>query len=294
MSFTLHHQAESQYKFIFSNLLPTPKLSFQYSNAQAAAFIQESTTQHIHCTLHSATNQKIQLDLIKGVLTLDYCDQLLKDLMKCPEMHAFRQKVNPEHQVEYYKIIKHPMDLRTLQERLCSGQVTTVSQFKRELDLIWNNCVDFNGPTHPLSVIAAEAQRNIDQVWENSSQPAPSHALDRLRDLESLLDVLHTDMSSRIRIDARPMIPPPKRIPRPVPKPAAVEAAPPRVVDVVPNHQQRKLIADKLSRASVQEMRPAWDLLKPFIDHEAQKAQSLSLNALPDPVLIELRKLVLA
>jgi hypothetical protein len=282
---------ELRQRFVISSLLPAPRLSFHNSNA-SSAYLQESQSQFAHTAFRSVSAQRIQLDLSKGVLTLDYCDQLLKDLIKCSDLSAFRQKVNAEQIPGYDDIIKHPMDLKTLQERLSSGLITTVSQFKRELDLIWDNCLTFNGPAHALSGIARDARRNIDQVWEESTHPGSSHAVEKLSQLQVLLDQLHGDMSTRIKIDPRPIIPPPKKIPKPLPRSATIEIAPPKV-DLVPNHQQRKLIADILSRTSVTEMRGAWDLLKPYLDRDSRKKRLLSLNGLPDPILIELRKLVL-
>jgi hypothetical protein len=96
-----------------------------------------------------------------------------------------------------------------------------------------------------------------------------------------------------IKIPPRPVIQPAKKPPKPQPKGPPAPPPPVKAVDVVPNHQQRKVIADKLSRAPVSEMRQVWDMLKPFIDRSTQEKQMLSLNDLPDPVLIELKKLVL-
>jgi hypothetical protein len=185
------------------------------------------------------------------------------------------------------------MDFRTLQERLYSGQVTTVSQFKWELDLIWDNCVAYNGDQAVLSQIAIEVKKYIDEIWNECEHPAPSDALEKLQELGTVLDNLADDIYKFIKIESRPVILPVKKVPKPPPKPAAPEPPPVKTIEVVPNHQQRKLIADKLSRASVPEMRKAWDLLRPFMDKSVQERQALSLNDLPDPVLIELKKIVL-
>jgi hypothetical protein len=142
---------------------------------------------------------------------------------------------------------------------------------------------------------AVEVQKSIDTLWGECERPPPSHALDKLRELSGIMDSLHADVSSMIRIPPRPTIPPAKKPPKAQSK-APPQPPPPPVkpVDVVPNHQQRKVIADKLSRSSAVEMRRAWEVLRPFIDKNAQERQTISLNELPDPVLIELKRIVLS
>jgi hypothetical protein len=218
---------------------------------------------------------------------------LLKDLLRCRELADFQRKVD-EKTAGYYETIKRPMDLRTLQERLGSGQVTTVAEFKEELDLIWENCIVFNGPQHHLSLIAFEVRRTIDRVWEESVEPSASHGLEKLKELDGYLDKLYKLGKKLIKIDDRPSIPPAKKPPKFSPKPPAPEVIPPvKVVDLVPNHQQRKIIADKLTNLGVAEMRKAWDLLKPFLNETTLERQFLSLNDLPEGALVELKKIVL-
>ena len=69
---------------------------------------------------------------------------------------------------------------------------------------------------------------------------------------------------------------------------------PPKVAEVPPNRQQRKLIAEKLSKSPVNEMRKAWNILKPHLTKEIQERPYISLDTLPPDVLIELKKAVLS
>jgi hypothetical protein len=189
------------------------------------------------------------------------------------------------------------MDLKTLQDRLRSGQITTVSEFKRELDLIWENCITFNSSIHPLSIIAGQARSQVNERWNACGLPPPSHAVDQLRDLRKVITELQASMSSLLPSRPRPEIPErralPKAVPRPPkPKPVVVEQ-PVKVVEAVPNHPERKIIAEKLRQSPVADMRRAWDIVKPYLNVEAQERKSFLLNSLPDSVLIELKKVVL-
>jgi hypothetical protein len=199
--------------------------------------------------------------------------------------------VNLEEAPDYHKVIARPMDLRTLQDRLASGLITTVSQFKRELDLVWDNCISYNKIGHPLANIAIETRRAVNAVWKESVQPPKSHGLEKIERVRDLLDEMREAAVQVLPMEPRPVIPPlkiPKYVPRPVPPPVAPPA---KVEVVVPNRKQQKEIAERLSHSPVSEMQRAWDLLQPHLE---RGATSFSLNQLPDPVLIELKQLVLS
>ncbi|OHT11007.1 Bromodomain containing protein [Tritrichomonas foetus] len=282
------------HQFVFSTLLPAHKITFQYDNPQT--FIREETTKEVHYNIQTEHNEVIQLDLTKGVLTLQYCDQLVKDLLKSNHLGSFKQKVNPEkdNAPNYAEIVKNPMDLRTLQDRLHTGLITTVAQFKQELDLIWDNCAKYNGPAHRLTKLAKQVQSNINKVWDESRRPQPSASLDHLLKLQTVLEELDRKASKLLKIEPRPDIPPAKKPPRPTPKPVVQPPPQQKVIEGPPNHQQRKLIADKLSSSPVNEMRKAWDILKPHLTKEILERPYISLDSLPDDVLIDLKRAVLS
>jgi hypothetical protein len=281
---------DRDYRFVFSTIRPLPRLVFQYSARQGPAAAPDSPG---HAVRHSGASagQPAPLELSRGVLTLEYCGQLLADLLRAPQLHPFRQKISAELLPDYHAIVKRPMDLRTLQERLCAGHIATVAQFRAELNLIWENCVQYNGRSHPLGAAALEAQRALAEVFRRCEAPPPSHALAKLLELRDALDRAHADAAALLRVPPRPFVPPAKKPPKAPPR---APPPPPRPADAVPNHQQRKVIADKLSRAPPREMRRAWELLRPFVDASARERQALSLNALPDPVLVELKRVVLS
>ena len=282
-------------EFVFSTLLPAPKITFQYDNPHAHEYYREPSTKEVRMTIQSDHNESIQIELTKGVLTLQYCDQLLNCLLRNPHLKPFKQKVDPEKEgvPDYYKIIKNPMDLSLLKERLYTGLITSVQQFKQELDLIWENCFTYNGADSKYAKLAKQVKIIVDKVWSESTIPAPSNALDQLKKLDDVLEKLDQKTSNLLRIGPRPQIQPAKT-PKPSPKP--VEPAPPppqKVAEAPPNRQQRKLIAEKLSKSPVSEMRKAWNILKPHLTKEIQERPYLSLDTLPTEVLIELKKAVL-
>jgi hypothetical protein len=276
---------EPNHRFIFSSIKASPPLVFHYS--------QPLTTDPLPRTPRLAPppiSPSQPFEPRKGVLTLEYCNSLLSDLIKNPSLAPFRVKVTPEDAPDYQKIISHPMDLTTLRHRLLFGQITSVAQFKRELDLIWDNCIAYNKPGHTLSVIASEARKTIDTAWNESEQPGKSHALEKLKDLSQLLDEMKDAASRVFRIEPRPVISPMK-IPKFVPHAPVVKPPPPKADEVVPNRKQQKEIAERLSHSPISEMKRAWDLVLPYVE---KGSAEFSLSNLPDQVLIELKGIVLS
>ena len=66
---------------------------------------------------------------------------------------AFKEPVNPEAlNIPHYRDwIKHPMDLSTMEEKVKTDQYSSVLDFMRDLDLIIDNSVTFNGNDHPIT-----------------------------------------------------------------------------------------------------------------------------------------------
>ncbi|KAF2749231.1 Bromodomain-containing protein [Sporormia fimetaria CBS 119925] len=66
---------------------------------------------------------------------------------------AFKEPVNPEalNIPTYRDIVKNPMDLSTMEAKLRGGEYTYVIDFMRDLDLIINNSLLFNGHSHPVT-----------------------------------------------------------------------------------------------------------------------------------------------
>eukprot|EP00984_Skeletonema_dohrnii_P001631 scaffold521_cov96-Skeletonema_dohrnii-CCMP3373.AAC.1 len=80
-----------------------------------------------------------------------------QDLANCREIHAglmakerntinylFLEPVETTYFPEYLKVIKKPMDLRTLKENLEAGKYTAKEEFYADAQLIFDNAIAFN------------------------------------------------------------------------------------------------------------------------------------------------------
>ena len=203
---------ENKHIFLFSTLNSTPQIIFKYDNPQAMAYVQEPNSSQVSCSFNYSSNHTIHIELTKGVLTLQYCDKMLQDLLKCKDLNIFKKPVNAEKEgiKGYYDVIKNPMDLKTLQDRLYSGTITSVKQFKSELDLIWSNCIQFNGPGNRYTIIAEEIQKIVDQVWNDSVPPMESNVFEDLEKLDTIMESLDDKIVKLLDmkfINNRPEIP---------------------------------------------------------------------------------------
>ncbi len=72
--------------------------------------------------------------------------ELLDTLSKHKTRELFMYPVTEEEAPEYSSIISHPMDYTTLRALVDSGEVSTIQDFARNVDLIISNCKTYNAP----------------------------------------------------------------------------------------------------------------------------------------------------
>jgi bromodomain-containing factor 1 len=109
-----------------------------------------------------------------------FCDEVLKELMK--QKHwAFNQwflkPVDPvkDNAPSYHKVIKKPMDMGTMQEKLNMGEYATTKDFENDFKLIISNCRKFNGDAMP-SPAAGQLYDLFKQKWAEKEQWLAAYA----------------------------------------------------------------------------------------------------------------------
>lgn len=96
------------------------------------------------------------------------CLNILNKLTSYHISFMFLTPVDPERDQcpEYFQIIKHPMDLQTVRKNLESNKYATVSQFKDDVNLIWDNAYRFNGKKSIISLLARQLQTAFREMSE--------------------------------------------------------------------------------------------------------------------------------
>lgn len=79
----------------------------------------------------------------------DSLERLVHDLRAQSHSAAFLARVNKRDAPDYYDVIKNPMDLGLMLKNVKSGKYRNKEAFRKDLDLIWDNCLAYN--TEPVS-----------------------------------------------------------------------------------------------------------------------------------------------
>ena len=279
---------------IFSTLLPAPSITFQYSNTDGFVVLPEIPTQQLKVTVHTESTA-LALDLPCGTHSLSFCDKLLSDLMRQRDLFCFKQPVDPikDNAPNYLDVIKNPMDLTTLQRNLKLGKITSVNDFKNKLDSVWNNCITFNGPEHPLTTLAKNIKKAVQHVWDTSIIPTECESLSKLQEMNSALNDLEKTFNKVFSLSPPPDFGlPPEPVIRLIEE-KHEEEKPLQPIDQPPNHKERQSMVEILTTTPPNEIIEAWNILHPYLTQDIIKNGVFSLNSIPNPVLIELKKLLL-
>ncbi|XP_055086814.1 bromodomain adjacent to zinc finger domain protein 2B-like isoform X3 [Periophthalmus magnuspinnatus] len=79
-----------------------------------------------------------------GTDELDVCQQLLGELETHQDAWPFLKPVNPKSVPGYKKVVKKPMDLSTIREKIANKQYSCLESFTDDVNLVFDNCERFN------------------------------------------------------------------------------------------------------------------------------------------------------
>jgi bromodomain-containing factor 1 len=111
---------------------------------------------------------------------LKFCENVLAELRK-PKygliVEYFAAPVDPValNIPHYFQVIKKPMDLRTMTEKLNRGEYGNAAEFEKDMRLILNNCYKFNPPGHTVHNAARELQDIFESEWSKKDAFVADH-----------------------------------------------------------------------------------------------------------------------
>jgi bromodomain-containing factor 1 len=125
-------------------------------------------------------------------LELKFCDWVLNEIRGPKYAHANSVFLAPVDPValnipHYRQVIKHPMDLGTMVQKLKQGQYAKASEVKKDFELMIQNCLVFNPTGNVVRDMGISLQREFESLWRNkdkweknarSNQPGNSSADD--------------------------------------------------------------------------------------------------------------------
>ncbi|KAK5120187.1 hypothetical protein LTR85_006393 [Meristemomyces frigidus] len=113
-------------------------------------------------------------------LELRFCEFVL-DEIRGPRYaginHVFMLPVDPValNIPNYRQIIKHPMDLTTMGQKLKQGQYGNAKEFRKDFELMVENCLTFNPQGNPVRDLAIQMRRQFDALWNGKEKWERQH-----------------------------------------------------------------------------------------------------------------------
>lgn len=148
---------------------------------------------------------------------LRYCDVFLDYLEKNPKAAPFLLPVSSPP--EYHDVVKHPMDISTIRKKILASQYADLDAFKGDVDLMWDNCVIFNGTDSPIGRDAQKLKDYFDFLWRHVTIKDVVYAGQFADNLERGQNGVEEAYNLALRFyqfPDRPLIPPLEKITRPV------------------------------------------------------------------------------
>ena len=105
-----------------------------------------------------------------------------------------------EKDPSYVEVIKHPMDFKKIREKLGKNQYQDLKSFKNDVDLIWQNCIQYNGTRSDVGLYSLQLRSNFNELWDIHNSITENTAKDAFRSIKlkdearSLLDNTITDL----------------------------------------------------------------------------------------------------
>jgi hypothetical protein len=68
---------------------------------------------------------------------------------------------------DYFKYIKNPMDFGTIKQNLKNHVYTCIEEFLQHVQLVFDNCIQYNGPNSQVSEFCRNVQAEYEKQFEN-------------------------------------------------------------------------------------------------------------------------------
>ncbi|EPX70554.1 bromodomain protein [Schizosaccharomyces octosporus yFS286] len=106
----------------------------------------------------------------KDAAEMKFCQSVLKELLKKQHesyAYPFYKPVNPIACgcPDYYKVIKHPMDLCTMQNKLNHNEYASLKAFEADMLLMFKNCYKFNPAGTPVHIMGKKLESVFQKLW---------------------------------------------------------------------------------------------------------------------------------
>jgi len=107
---------------------------------------------------------------MQGQGWVEKCLQLNQKMLdNCgTERMWFDQPVQTQYIPDYYEKVANPMDLGTIQTKLQTGKYRDPEGFCRDMRLVWDNCIFYNGKQNGYGKLGERQSRAFEEMWAAS------------------------------------------------------------------------------------------------------------------------------
>ncbi|EKX43151.1 hypothetical protein GUITHDRAFT_58310, partial [Guillardia theta CCMP2712] len=102
------------------------------------------------------------------------CFLILEELRKKKSADIFNCPVDTRTVPDYRQVIENPMDLGTIVDQLVDGSYQTAHDVRKDVTLVWKNCILYNGIDSPLATDAFKLAKSFDERFKEEIAP-PQH-----------------------------------------------------------------------------------------------------------------------
>jgi hypothetical protein len=156
--------ALTQPQYVAKALTPTLSLVEQQNVPHTSRFIMPYTSSQQTHDKDSHGRQERQAG------ELNFCQGVLTELTNQKHFHLnqpFLQPVDPVglNVPTYFQVIKQPMDLFTIQQKLTAGDYADAEDFATDMSLMFDNCSRFNHKSDPVYKSGQLLNKLFVQLW---------------------------------------------------------------------------------------------------------------------------------
>ena len=95
-----------------------------------------------------------------------------EQIMNIENSYAFHKPVNKAKYKDYYDLIKNPIDLETIKNKIITKKYKTREQFISDFNLLYSNCETYNGPNHSYTKTAEKILNTCKSAINSNEQLA--------------------------------------------------------------------------------------------------------------------------
>jgi bromodomain-containing factor 1 len=74
--------------------------------------------------------------------------------------------------IGYFDVVKHPMDISTVEKKLNNGEYKDTAEFEADVRLIFHNCYIFNTPDNEVYQMGQALEAVFNERWNKKAPPA--------------------------------------------------------------------------------------------------------------------------